>query len=74
MKITLCQVSFTVPEMPVVHFNTPQVTNGEGTANQRLLSQASSGLVFRHGRGRRGGENTLCTGNRYNEAKKQCEN
>lgn len=33
-KITLCQVSFTVSEMPVVHFSTPLVSNGEGTVNQ----------------------------------------
>lgn len=45
LKITLCQVSFTVSEMPVVHFSPPLVSNGEGTANQRLPSQAGSGLV-----------------------------
>lgn len=44
MKITFCQVSFTVSEMLVVHFSTPLVSNGEGTANQALGLYLGTGV------------------------------
>lgn len=51
--------------MPVVHFSTPLVSNGEGTVSQELLSQASMG------EGEEVEKNNLCIGNTLTYSEKQ---